>query len=210
MSNPPVMFTPEASQIFLEGSRAKSFGDRAKAFVKLRPRHLKPWSYGIAEPSTGLTMGEHTEITVKEWQISREEQDEIAYRSHMNAHAAEEDGRLTAEISRLDDYDRDLLIRPSTSIEALAKLRPVFDRSDTGTLTAGNSSPLTDGAAATVLMAEGRARELGHEPLAYIKDFVNVGIHPDDGLLMGPGVAVPRELRLEACCENSLLARCAG
>lgn len=194
MSNPPVMFTPEASQIFLEGSRAKSFGDRAKAFAKLRPRHLKPWSYGIAEPSTGLTMGEHTEITVKEWQISREEQDEIAYRSHMNAHAATEDGRLTAEISRLDDYDRDLLIRPSTSIEALAKLRPVFDRSDAGTLTAGNSSPLTDGAAATVLMAEGRARELGHEPLAFIKDFVNVGIHPDDGLLMGPGVAVPRLL----------------
>ncbi len=195
MSNPPVMFMPEASRIFLETSRARSFGDRLKAIAKFRPKHFKPWSYGIAEPSTGLTMGEHTEITVKEWGISREEQDEIAYRSHVNAHTATEDGRLTAEIARLGTYDRDLLIRPDTSIEALAKLRPVFDRSESGTLTAGNSSPLTDGAAATVLMTEDRARELGHEPLAYIKDFVNVGIDPSDGLLMGPGVAVPRLLK---------------
>lgn len=194
MSNPQLMFTPEASQIFLNASRAKSLGGRVKAFAKLRPKHLKPWSYGIAEPSTGLTMGEHTEITVKQWQIGREEQDEIAYQSHIKAHAATEDGRLTAEISSLDGFGRDLLVRPDTSVEALAKLRPVFDRSSAGTLTAGNSSPLTDGAAATVLMAEDRARELGFEPLAFIRDFVNVGIHPDDGLLMGPGVAVPRLL----------------
>ena len=91
--------------------------------------------------------------------------------------------------------DRDLLIRPNTSLEALAKLSPVFDRSDTGTITAGNSSPLTDGAASVVLMAEERARELGFEPLAYIKDFINVGIDPKDGLLMGPGIAIPRLLR---------------
>lgn len=195
MSNPPVMFTPEASKIFLGASRARSLGDRLKIFAKLRPRHFKPWSYGIAEPSTGMTMGQHTEITVKEWQIGREEQDEIAYRSHMNAHAATEDGRLTAEITPVGGFDRDLLIRPNTSLEALTKLRPVFDRSDAGTLTAGNSSALTDGAAATVLMAEDRAKDLGYEPLAFIKDFVNVGIHPDDGLLMGPGVAVPRLLK---------------
>ncbi|MFQ5609864.1 MAG: acetyl-CoA C-acyltransferase [Woeseiaceae bacterium] len=165
-----------------------------KAFGKLRPKHFRPWSYGIAEPSTGLTMGEHTEITVKGWGIAREEQDEIAYRSHVNAHAATEDGRLKAEITPLNGYNRDLLIRPDTSLEALAKLSPVFDPSPAGTLTAGNSSPLTDGAAATVLMAEDRARELGMEPLAFIKDFINVGIDPKDGLLMGPGVAVPRLL----------------
>ena len=194
MSNPPVMFTPEASKIFLEASRAKSTGERFREFAKLRPRHLKPWSYGIAEPSTGLTMGEHTEITVKEWNIGREEQDEIAYRSHMNAYAATEDGRLTAEIHPLGDFDRDLMIRPNTSLDVLAKLKPVFDRSAAGTLTAGNSSPLTDGAAATVLMAEDRARELGYKPKAFIKDFINVGIDPEDGLLMGPGVAVPRLL----------------
>ncbi|MEE8243897.1 MAG: thiolase family protein, partial [Pseudomonadales bacterium] len=135
------------------------------------------------------------EITVKEWQISREEQDAIAFRSHINAHQATEDGRLPAEIHPLNGIDRDLLIRPDTSMEALAKLRPVFDRSDAGTLTAGNSSSLTDGAASVVLMSEDRARELGYEPLAYIKDFINVGIDPKDGLLMGPGVAVPRLLK---------------
>ncbi len=102
---------------------------------------------------------------------------------------------MTDEIYPLNGIDRDLLIRPETSMEALAKLSPVFDRSDAGTITAGNSSPLTDGAASVVLMAEDRARDLGYEPLAYIKDFINVGIDPQDGLLMGPGIAIPRLLK---------------
>ena len=204
MSNPPVMFTPEASRIFLDASRARSFGSRIRTLSRLRPRHFKPWSYGIAEPSTGLTMGEHTEITVKEWGISREEQDEIAWLSHINAHAATEDGRLPAEIRPLGDFDRDLLIRPNTSLEALAALPTVFDRSAAGTLTAGNSSPLTDGAAAAVLMAEERAHGLGLEPLAFIKDFINVGIDPADGLLMAPGVAVPRLLARNGLSLNDL------
>ncbi len=195
MSNPAVLFTKRAGRIFLEAARAKSFSGRIKSWAKLRSRDFKPWAYGIAEPSTGLTMGEHTEITVKEWQISRDEQDAIALRSHMNAHHATEDGRLPAEIHPLNGIDRDLLIRSDTSIEALAKLAPVFDRSEAGTLTAGNSSPLTDGAASVVLMSEERARALGYEPLAFIKDFINVGIDPKDGLLMGPGVAVPRLLK---------------
>lgn len=195
MSNPPVLFTKQASRTFLQASRAKSLVDRMKAFSKLRPKDIKPWSYGIAEPSTGLTMGEHTEITVKEWEISREEQDAIALQSHINAHRATEDGRLTAEIYPLGRFDRDLLVRPDASLEALAKLSPVFDRSHAGTITAGNSSPLTDGAAALILMSEERAGELGYEPLAFIKGFINVGIDPKDGLLMGPGIAVPRLLK---------------
>ena len=195
MSNPPVMFTKRAGHIFMDAAASKTLGGRIRSLAKLRLRDFKPWSYGIAEPSTGLTMGEHTEITVKEWQISREEQDTIAYRSHVNAHKATEDGRLRGEIHPLNGIDRDLLIRPGTNMEVLAKLSPVFDRSDTGTITAGNSSPLTDGAASVVLMAEDRARDLGHEPLAYIKDFINVGIDPQDGLLMGPGIAIPRLLR---------------
>ncbi len=199
MSNPPVLFTKRASRIFLDAAGAKTLSGRIKTLARLRPKDFKPWSYGIAEPSTGLTMGEHTEITVKEWQISREEQDAIAFRSHINAHQATEDGRLPAEIHPLNGIDRDLLIRPDTSMEALAKLRPVFDRSDAGTLTAGNSSSLTDGAASVVLMSEDRARELGYEPLAYIKDFISVGIDPKDGLLMGPGIAIPRLLK-----QNSL------
>ena len=194
-SNPPVMFTRRAGRIFMDAAASKTLGGRIKSLAKLRPGDFKPWSYGIAEPSTGLTMGEHTEIMVKEWQISRDEQDEIAFRSHINAHRATEDGRLPAEIHPLNGIDRDLLIRPNTSREALAKLSPVFDRGDTGTITAGNSSPLTDGAASVVLMAEDRARDLGYEPLAYIKDFINVGIDPKDGLLMGPGIAIPRLLK---------------
>jgi acetyl-CoA acetyltransferase family protein len=194
MSNPPLLFNQHASRIFLESAHAKDWITRARSFARLRPGDFRPWSYGVAEPSTGLSMGEHTEITVKEWKISRDAQDQIAYRSHMNAHAATADGRLIAEIHPLNGIDRDLLIRPDTSLDALAKLAPVFDRSDAGTITAGNSSPLTDGAASVVLMSEQRAIELGYEPLAFIKDFINVGIEPCDGLLMGPGVAVPRLL----------------
>ena len=140
-------------------------------------------------------MGEHTELTVKEWQISRQDQDEIAFRSHQNAYQATQDGRLTSEVHPLDDINRDSIIRPSTNMEILAKLPTVFDRGPAGTITAGNSSPLTDGAASVLLMSERRADELGYEPLAFIKDFLNVGIDPSDGLLMGPGIAVPRLLR---------------
>lgn len=193
-SNPPVLYTPEGGRLFLQLARRKSLADRLRVMTRFRPRHFKPWSYGVAEPSTGLTMGQHTEITVKEWGISRTEQDEIAYRSHANAWNATVEGKLTGEIHPLNGIDRDMIIRPDTSPEKLAQLKPVFDRSASGTLTAGNSSPLTDGAAAVVLMSEQRAREMGYEPLAFIRDFINVGVHPDDGLLMGPGVAVPRLL----------------
>ncbi len=194
MSNPAVLFTKHAGGIFLEARSARTTSQRIKTMLKLRPKDFWPWGYGVAEPSTGLTMGEHTEITVKEWQVGRQVQDEIAFRSHMNANAATTDGRLTAEIHPLDGIDSDQLIRPDTSMAALAKLAPVFDRSATGTITAGNASPLTDGAASVVLMSEVRANELQTEPLAYIKGFINVGIDPKDGLLMGPGVAVPRLL----------------
>ncbi|MBT8202698.1 MAG: acetyl-CoA C-acyltransferase [Acidimicrobiia bacterium] len=195
MSNPSVLMSKKASSVFLQAASARSLGDRLKIFSQLRPKDLVPQAPGVAEPSTGLTMGEHCELMVKEWKISRQEQDEIAYRSHMNAAAATEDGRLTAEIAPLDGIDRDTMIRPETSMEKLAKLRTVFDPTPAGTLTAGNSSPLTDGAAAVMLMSEERARAEGLEPLAFVRDVEFVGINPADGLLMGPGVAVPRLLR---------------
>lgn len=195
MSNPPVMFSPHASRLFLESHRSRTWLKKFRSYARLRPSDLVPWSYGAVEPSTGLSMGDHTELTVKEWAISREAQDSIAYRSHMNANAATMDGRLASEIHPLGGHHHDLVIRPTTSLELLAALPPAFDRTSTGTLTAGNSSPLTDGAATVVLMAEHRAAELGYEPLAYIRDFINVGIDPKDGLLMGPGVAVPRLLK---------------
>lgn len=195
MSNAPLLFNERASRIFLDAAAAKSLGERARHLLKLRPSDFKPNAPGVTEPSTGLSMGEHTELMVKEWRIPREEQDEIAYRSHMNAYAATQDGRLKAEIYPLDGVDHDLLIRPDTTLERLAKLRPVFDRGPAGTITAGNSSPLTDGAASVLLMSEERARQEGREPLAFIKAFEFVGIDPEDGLLMGPGIAVPRLLR---------------
>ena len=195
LSNPPVLFNKKASRTFLDAGAAKTTGARIRSLLRLRPWDFKPWSYGVKEPSTGLSMGEHTELTVKEWQITRQDQDEIAFRSHQNAYQATQDGRLTSEVHKLDGIDRDSIIRPSTNMEILAKLPTVFDRSPAGTITAGNSSPLTDGAASVLLMSERRADELGYEPLAFIKDFLNVGIDPSDGLLMGPGVAVPRLLR---------------
>ncbi len=195
LANPALLFGERASRIFMDAASAKAVTDRLKQFLKLRPRDFWPASPAVAEPSTGLSMGEHTELMVKEWKVPQHEQDEIAYRSHMNAHAATEDGRLTGEIHPLDGIDRDLIIRPTTTMAKLAKLPPVFDRSPAGTLTAGNSSPLTDGAAAILLMSEARAHQENREPLAFLKAFEVVGIDPKDGLLMGPGLAVPRLLR---------------
>jgi acetyl-CoA acetyltransferase family protein len=194
MSNPAVLFTRGASRAFVDLANARTLQQRIGALSGLRPKDLKPEAPGVVEPSTGLSMGQHTEITVKEWGISREDQDQIALRSHQNAAAATEDGRLLAEIVPFDGIDRDTIIRPDTTLEKLAKLPPVFDRSERGTLTAGNSSPLTDGAAALVLMSEERAKRENREPLAFIKAYKKVAIDPSDGLLMGPGIAVPELL----------------
>ncbi len=195
MSNPAVLFSRSAGRIFLDALAARSAAARIRTLLKLRPRHFTPHPPAIEEPSTGLSMGEHTELMVKEWKISRAEQDEIAYRSHRRAHAATEDGRLGKEICPFAGVERDLLVRPDTTPEKLAQLKPAFDRSPAGTITAGNSSPLTDGASAVLLMSEARARSEGREPLAFIRGFEFVGIDPRDGLLMGPAIAVPRLLR---------------
>jgi acetyl-CoA acetyltransferase family protein len=194
LSNPPVLFTRAASRKFVDVTTARGLGARLRAALRLRPKDLWPEAPAIAEPSTGLTMGEHCELMVKQWSIGREAQDALALRSHRNAHAATEDGRLTAEIAPLDGVDKDGLIRPGTTIERLAALRPVFDPSPAGTITAGSSSPLTDGAASVVLMSERRAEREGREPLAFIKAMLNASIDPAEGLLMGPGLAVPRLL----------------
>lgn len=195
MSNPPLLFGKKISRIFLDAASAKTLSARLATFAQIRPWHFKPSAPAIAEPSTGLTMGQHCEIMAKEWKISRAEQDEIAFRSHKNAHTATEDGRLRAEIYPLGDVDRDLLIRSDTTREKLAKLPPVFDRSASGTISAGNSSPLTDGASAVLLMSEERAKKEGREPLAFIRDFEYAAIDPNDGLLMAPCIAVPRLLK---------------
>ncbi|HEV3299813.1 MAG TPA: thiolase family protein [Planctomycetaceae bacterium] len=142
------------------------------------------------EPSTGLSMGQHTEITRKEWGISRARQDEIALASHRNAVAARE--RLAQEIVPIDGIAADTGPRPDTSLERLAALKPAFD-SD-GTITAGNSSPVTDGASAVLLMSEKRARQEGRAPLAFIEAMEYAALDPSEGLLMAPAITVPRLL----------------
>ena len=195
MSNPPVMFGRRASRVFLDMATSKSFGSRIAHGLKIRPQFFKPNAPAIEEPSTGLSMGKHTELMAKEWKITREEQDNIAFMSHMNAHKATEDGRLKAEIFPIDGINRDLIIRADTTMEKLGKLKSVFDKSPEGTLTAGNSSSLTDGASAVLLMSEEKAKKEGFESLTYIKDFEYSAINTSDGLLMAPAVAVPTLLK---------------
>lgn len=145
----------------------------------------------FTEPTTGLTMGEHAELTRKEWNTPRDRQDEVALASHRNAVAAAD--RLDAEITPLNGVARDTGPRADTSLEALAGLRPVFG--EDGTITAGNASPVTDGASAVLLMREARAREEKRQPLAFIRGIEYGALDPNEGLLMAPAITVPRLLR---------------
>ncbi|MBI5441765.1 MAG: thiolase family protein [Deltaproteobacteria bacterium] len=146
------------------------------------------------EPSTGLTMGQHAELTRKEWGIPRERQDELALSSHRRA----VEGRplLRGEIIPLGGVDGDTGPRENTSLAALSRLHPAFE--EEGTITAGNSSPVSDGASAVLLMSGERARREGREPLAFLRAMEYAAVHPRDGLLMAPAVAVPRLLRRTA------------
>jgi len=194
MSTVPILFGKEASSIFREAAFARTAGDKIRQILRLRPRHFKPRSLGFKEPSTGLTMGQHAEISAKEWRVGRSEQDEIALRSHQRAAEATTDGRLKQEIYPLKGVDHDTIVRGDTTMDKLAKLPPVFDRTDQGTISAGNSSPLTDGAASVLLMSESYAEKHGFKPLAVLGEVEFAAIDPADGLLMAPAVAVPRLL----------------
>jgi acetyl-CoA acyltransferase len=200
LSDVPILHGKRMTRALLAASRARGLGGRIKAFRGLRLRDLKPQAPAIAEPSTGLTMGESAEKMAKENGITREEQDEIAYRSHRNAAAAVDEGRLAKEICRVlvppayeVEVSADNLLRRDTSLDALAALPPAFDKKH-GTVTAGNSSPLTDGAAAVVLMSETRAKAEGLEPLAYLRAWAVAAVDPGGQLLMGPALAIPKAL----------------
>ena len=174
LSNVPILHSKRMSDTLVALSKAKTMGQRLRLASRLRPRDFVPVSPAIAEPSTGLTMGQSAEKMAKENQISREAQDEWALRSHTLAHAGTTDGRLTAEIAPLSVGNTVIVedngIRANTSLQQMAKLRPVFDRRY-GSVTAANSSPLTDGAAAVVLMSDDGARALGYAPLTYIRSY---------------------------------------
>ena len=197
LSDIPILHSRRMSQVLVAASRAKSLRERIRLFASLRPADLKPVTPAIAEPSTGLTMGQSAEAMAKENGISRDAQDRVALMSHQRAAAATADGRLPAEIVPwLGGPDGDEVvssdngIRPDTSLEALSQLKPVFDRRY-GSITAGNSSPLTDGAAAVLLMEESKARALGLTPLTTIRSYAVSAVDPGWQLLMGPGWAVP-------------------
>lgn len=197
LSNVPIMVSKKLSERLVGASKARTFGQKVQAFGGFRPRELVPTAPAIAEYSTGETMGESAERMAKENDISREEQDRWALRSHQLAAKGTEDGRLTAEIVPTyvppgydDVLDHDNGIRTDTSMEKLAALRPAFDRRY-GSVTAGNASPLTDGAAAVLLMGEDTAGALGYEPLGFIRSFAFSALAPSDQLLQGPAYAVP-------------------
>jgi acetyl-CoA acyltransferase len=200
LSDLPILHSRRFSRVLMDAGRAKSLGRRVAAFGRTRPRDLVPVTPAIAEPSTGESMGQSAEKMAKENGISREAQDELALRSHQRAAAATADGRLPAEISPWfggPAMDQPIVadngIRGDTSLEALAALRPVFDRRY-GSVTAGNASPLTDGASAVLLMAEEKAAALGYQPLAYLRSYAVAAVDPGWQLLMGPVYAVPKAL----------------
>lgn len=175
---------------------AKSLPEKIKHFASFNPTLLKPQVPAVKEPRTGLSMGEHCELMVKEWKISREEQDQLAFESHQKAAKAYEEGFHDDLLVNFKGLTKDTITRKDTTVEKLAKLKPAFDKSPSGTLTAGNSTPLTDGASVVLLGTEEWARENNLEVAAYFKDcevsavdFVNGA-----GLLMAPTVAVSKLL----------------
>jgi acetyl-CoA acyltransferase len=200
LSNVPIALSPPLGRALVAASQAKSVGDRLQSFRGLKLADLPPVAPSITETSTGLSMGQSAELMAKVNNISRADQDAWALRSHRNAAAAWQDGRLADEVSPVYVVNdggravtRDNHIRPDTSLEKLAQLKPVFDR-QYGSVTAGNSSPLTDGAASVLLMSDERARALGLQPKALVRSYAYAAVDPGGELLIGPAYAIPRAL----------------
>jgi acetyl-CoA C-acetyltransferase len=196
-SEVPLVLNQSLNARFLAAARARSFGERLRAFKGFRLGELKPVAPAVGEPRTGKSMGEHCEMMAKTWAISRKDQDQLAFDSHQKAHAAWERGFYDDLVSPFRGVKRDNVLRADTNLDKLASLKPAFDRSSgLGTLTAGNSTPLTDGASALLLAAPDWARAEGHEILADLVDaeVSAVDFIGGEGLLMAPTIAVARLL----------------
>jgi acetyl-CoA C-acetyltransferase len=198
ISDPPVVFPRSYQQLLLRSYRGRSFGQRVAPWFGLRPRHFKPVMPAVVEPRTGLSMGQSTELMAKQWKITREAQDQLAHESHAKAAAAWREGFYNDLVVEYLGLKTDNNVRADTSPEKLAKLRPTFDLSGSGTLTAGNSTPLTDGASAVLLASEEWAAKRSLPVLAYLRygkawavDFAT----GKEGLLMAPAHAVPAMLK---------------
>lgn len=199
MSNVPVPYSKNVVDSLMALSKAKTFPARMKALSGLNFESLLPAPPAIAESSTGKTMGQHCEIMARKNNISRRSQDELALASHQNAAKAKEEGKTSEEVMTVypaptfQPVTEDSFVRADTTLEQLASLRPAFDK-HYGTLTAGNSSGLTDGAAVVLLMRESKAKELGLQPLAAVTQWSTVALDPEDQLLLGPALCIPEVL----------------
>ncbi|HIF9192130.1 TPA: acetyl-CoA C-acyltransferase FadI [Photobacterium damselae] len=195
----PISVSKKMAATLLALSKAKTMGQRAKLFSQLSLKDLMPVPPAVAEYSTGLSMGQTAEQMAKTHQITRQEQDALAHRSHTLAAQAWHDGLIRDEVMTAfpEPYrawiDKDNNIREDSSLESYAKLRPAFDRKY-GSVTAANATPLTDGAAAVLLMSEGRAKALGLTPLGYIRSYAFAAIGVEKDMLMGPSYATPLAL----------------
>ena len=193
ISDAPIVYPRSYQQILLESFRGHSFSQRIGPLLRIRPRHFKPVLPAVVEPRTGLSMGQSTELMAKRWNIARQDQDQLAYESHMHAAAAWRDGFYDDLVVKSLGLERDNNLRPDTTVEKLAKLRPSFDPQG-GTITAGNATPLTDGASAALLCTEEWAARRNLPVLAYLRfgkawavDFAS----GKEGLLMAPAYAIP-------------------
>ena len=195
-SDAPLALNEDLREVLLEAKRAKTNGGRLRALAKLRPQQIVPEIPRNAEPRTGLSMGEHTALMAREWGIARQDQDELAVRSHHHLAAAYDDGFLDDLVTPFLGLERDQNLRPDSSVEKLAKLRPVFGGPD-GTMTAGNSTPLSDGASAVLLASEEWAAEHEIAVQAYFTEAQTAGVDyvgKQEGLLMAPAYAMPTML----------------
>lgn len=191
-SDLPIMVSRSFSQKLIQLNSARTLGEKIKILFSFKFSDLKPLLPAVVEPRTGKSMGEHCEMMVKEWQIPRQEQDELALTSHLNGAKAYKDGFYSDLVFAFKGKDSDGPLRGDTTLEKLSKLKPAFDKSENGTLTAGNSSPLTDGSAAVLLASEQEARKNNWPLLAKFVDSHTSAVDyvAGEGLLMAPTIAV--------------------
>jgi acetyl-CoA acyltransferase len=196
-SDVPIAVSKKLAGVLVDAQKAKTLGDKLRVFSKLSPRDFIPVPPALKEPTTGLTMGESAEKMAREAGISRADQDAFADRSHKLAAAAWKNGLFDREVMHVlpppkfeNAIKQDNNVREDSSVDAYAKLKPAFDRKY-GTVTAGNSSPLTDGASALILMTEKKAKELGYKPIGYLRSWAYAALDPGGWMLMGPSYATP-------------------
>jgi len=208
ISSVRALFSAEATDFFQDIAKAKTMGQRMSLLSKFKAAYLAPNAPGITEPTTGLSMGQSADLMSREYKVGRKEQDEFALASHNNASKGWEKGFFSSHVCKVATpegkvIDRDTDVRADSSMEKLGKLKPVFYKD--GTISAGNASPLTDGASALLMMKESKAKELGLQPLGFIKSYAAAAIDiQTEPLLIGPVYAIPKALKMAGLTWDQL------